>query len=159
MSDELEWKTRKTRIDTRLKALGRKLVGFDASRPLSAYPRHAITEYETANGPADYALCVNGVMLGIVEAKKLSLGPQNVLVQAERYARGATSNPLDFGGFRVPFLLSTNGEVLWYHDVRNPLNLSRRIADFPTPRALSEQMGRDIGAACISLAGRLRHDG
>jgi type I restriction enzyme R subunit len=35
----------------------------------------AITEFETANGPADYALCVDGAVLGIVEAKKLTLGP------------------------------------------------------------------------------------
>jgi predicted type IV restriction endonuclease len=33
----------------------------------------AITEFETANGPADYALCADGVILGIVEAKKVSL--------------------------------------------------------------------------------------
>ncbi|HMC63872.1 MAG TPA: DEAD/DEAH box helicase family protein, partial [Gemmataceae bacterium] len=152
MSDELEWKTRKTRIDTRLKALGWKLVGFDASRPLSAYPRHAITEYETANGPADYALCVNGTILGIVEAKKLSLGPQNVLVQAERYAKGAAANPLDFRGFHVPFLYSTNGEVLWFHDVRHSLSRSRRIGDFHTPAALEELLARNFEGNCASLA-------
>jgi hypothetical protein len=37
--DRLEWKTRKTRIDTRLQALGWKLAAFDASQPLTAY-RH-----------------------------------------------------------------------------------------------------------------------
>ena len=39
----------------------------------------AVEEYETTNGPADYALCVDGRILGIVEAKKLTLGPQSVL--------------------------------------------------------------------------------
>src|SRR5436190_13554704 len=117
--NEAEWQTRKTRIDTRLQALGWKLAAFDADRALSAYRQHAITEYQTANGPADYALSVEGTLLGIIEAKKLSLGPQNVLVQAERYSRGATVNPLDFRGLRVPFLYSTNGEVLWFHDVRH----------------------------------------
>jgi predicted type IV restriction endonuclease len=86
---ESEWQTRKKRIDTRLTALGWKIVPFAPARPLSAYTLHAVTEFATANGPADYALCVNGRILGIVEAKKLSLGPQNVLVQAERYSRGA----------------------------------------------------------------------
>jgi type I restriction enzyme R subunit len=37
--------------------------------------------------PADYALCVDGHVVGIVEAKKLNLGPQDVLMQAERYVR------------------------------------------------------------------------
>jgi hypothetical protein len=34
--------------------------------------------------PADYDLFVDGRPLGIYEAKKLSRGPQNVLVQAKR---------------------------------------------------------------------------
>jgi len=92
---------------------------------LSDYPQCAIEEYETDNGPADYALNVDSVLLGIAEAKKLTLGPQNVLTQAERYSRGATDNPLYFDGFHVPFLYSTNGEVIWFHDVRNQLNRSR----------------------------------
>src|SRR5712692_8607708 len=133
--DESEWQTRKKRIDTRLAALGWKIAPFNPARSLTTFRQHAITEYETANGPADYALCHDGVLLGIVEAKKLSLGPQNVLVQAERYARGATANPLDFRRYRVPFLYSTNGEVTWFHDIRHPLNRSRRIADFHTPNA------------------------
>jgi hypothetical protein len=56
---ESEWQTRKSRIDTRLKALGWKIPPFDPTRPLSSYHRDAITEYETANGPADYALAVD----------------------------------------------------------------------------------------------------
>src|SRR5262249_35341562 len=139
---EREWQTRKKRIDTRLEALGWSVVPFDQARPLAEFPQHAITEYVTDNGPADYALCLGDVLLGIVEAKKLSLGPPNVLIQAERYSRGATASRLDFGGFRVPFLYSTNGEVIWLHDVRHPLNRSRRIADFHTPAALQELFGR-----------------
>lgn len=54
---------------------------------------------------------VNGQELGIVEAKKLTLGPQNVLSQSERYSRGAEGCPFDFDGFHIPFLYSTNGEV------------------------------------------------
>jgi type I restriction enzyme R subunit len=149
---ESEWLTRKKRIDTRLKALGWQLVPFDSTRPLTDCHRQAITEYETANGPADYALCLDGRLLGIVEAKKLSLGPQNVLVQAERYSRGATANPFDFRGFHVPFLYSTNGEVLWFHDIRHPLNRSRKIADFHTPAALEEMLGRDFDAAFAALS-------
>ena len=93
-SDESEWQTRKTRIDARLKALGWEIVPHNVFRSYERYSNHAIEEFPTDNGPADYALCVNGRILGIVEAKKVSLGPQNVLVQAERYSRGATSNPL-----------------------------------------------------------------
>ena len=96
--DESEWQTRRKRIDTRLEALGWALVPFDPAQPVSAYTQHAITEYETANGPADYALCLDGKILGIVEAKRLSLGPQNALVQVERYGRGVAGSPFDFRG-------------------------------------------------------------
>jgi len=148
---ESEWLTRKKRIDTRLRALGWDIVPFNATTSLSACTKHAVEEFPTDTGPADYALCVNGRILGIVEAKKLSLGPQNVLVQAERYSRGAAVNPLSFGEFRVPFLYSTNGEVIWFHDVRHPLNLSRKIADLPTPAALEEMLAHQFDAACAKL--------
>ncbi len=155
--DEQEWLTRKKRVDVRLKALGWELARFSQSRPLSAYAHHAIEEYETANGPADYALCVNGRILGIIEAKKLSLGPQNVLVQAERYARGVARSPFHFRDLRVPFLYSTNGEVLWFHDVRDPLNRSRRIANFHTPGGLEELLSRDVEGA-YKILGALPND-
>jgi hypothetical protein len=35
---------------------------------------------------------------------------------AERYARGApVTTGLTFGQYRVPFVYSTNGEVIWFH--------------------------------------------
>lgn len=60
-------------------ALGWKVVPFDEKADLSQYTRHAIEEYPTDNGPADYALVAGGQLLGVVEAKKRSLGPQGVL--------------------------------------------------------------------------------
>ncbi|MBI4569526.1 MAG: DEAD/DEAH box helicase family protein [Planctomycetes bacterium] len=142
---EQEWQTRKRRIDPLLDALGWRRA---------KHPSHAacrIEEYETDNGPADYALAVGSRVLGIVEAKKLSLGAQNVLTQAERYARGATDNSFDFDGVRVPFLYSTNGEVIWFRDARHRLNRSRRIAVFHSPAALSELLERDSAAACQAI--------
>lgn len=80
-------RTRRARIDPRLRACGWQVVPFDTRRPLTAYNSHAIEEYPTANGPANYALVVDGQLLGVVEAKKVTLGPQNVLTQAERYSK------------------------------------------------------------------------
>src|SRR5262245_50480248 len=117
LDEEAEWQTRKKRIDTRLVAWGWKAVPFEPTRPFSSHDLEAVTEFPTAHGPADYALFVGDRILGIVEAKKVSLGPQNVLVQAERYSRGCTENPFRFRDFYVPFLYSTNGEVVWFHDV------------------------------------------
>jgi type I restriction enzyme, R subunit len=115
MSYESESRTRRERIDPELAWAGWKVVAYDARKPLSAYENCAVKEFPTANGPADYALVKGGRILSVVEAKKVSLGPQNVLTQAERYAKGATNNLFNFRGYRVPFLYSTNGEVIWYH--------------------------------------------
>ena len=141
---ESERRTRKDRIDPRLKAWGWEIVPFEPHRPLTAYSRHAIEEYPTTHGPADYALVVDGRLVGVVEAKKVTLGPQNVLTQAERYSKGIADTGLNFAGYRAPFLFSTNGEVTWFHDARHSLNRSRRVPGFPTPAALQELLARDF---------------
>jgi type I site-specific restriction endonuclease len=150
--DESEWKTRKRLIDPKLQAAGWRVVKYDATHPFGKGNPVAIEEFPTDNGPADYALCVDGRLLGVIEAKKLTIGPQNALTQAERYSRGATLSPLNFRGFRVPFLYSTNGEVLCHHDVRHPQSRSRRIAQFHTPDALRELHGtrKRPATACYS---------
>src|SRR6266480_8023600 len=149
---ESEHQTRKRRIDPLLKGLGWSIVPFDPARPLQFYPNCAIEEYPTDNGPADYALCVNGQIVGVVEAKKLTLGPQNVLTQAQRYSRGMSASPYNFEGHYVPFLYSTNGEVIWFHDVRHKLSRSRKINQFHTPSALRELLEHDLDVATGWLA-------
>jgi len=146
-----EWLTRKLLIDGKLKAAGWKVAPFAPEKPLVLYDKYAIEEFPTANGPADYALCLGGQIVGIVEAKKLTLGPQNVLSQAERYSKGYPQPALQAGEFGVPLLYSTNGEVIWHHDVRNPLNRSRQITNFHTPEAVSEIMRTDFDAALALL--------
>jgi type I restriction enzyme R subunit len=152
---ELEWATRKRRIDPRLQAAGWHVVPFDPLRPVASCDSSAILEYATDNGPADYALCVQGQTLGVVEAKKLTLAPENVLTQAERYSRGAKTSSLNFDGYRIPFLYATNGEVIWFRDARHPLNRSRRIAQFHTPDALAELLSRDLDGDCRALVARV----
>jgi type I restriction enzyme R subunit len=138
-------------VDPMLRAAGWRIARFDLNKPLSSYERCAIEEYPTDGGPADYALCVGGRILGIVEAKKLSLGPQNVLTQAERYSKGASSSPFNFRDYRVPFLYSTNGEIIWHQDIRHPHSRSYTLAHFHTPETLSERLGRDFDDACDVL--------
>lgn len=83
MSEELEWQTRKERIDKKLKSISPewKIISYKPGLDLSKLSNHAVTEFETDNGPADYALFVKGKLLGIIEAKKVKVGPQNVLLQ------------------------------------------------------------------------------
>ena len=100
----------------------------------------SVEEYSTKNGPADYILFFKGTPLACVEGKKVRIGPQNVLQQAKRYARGFEGGPHSFGDYHLPFAYSTNGKIFWFQDLRDPLNLSREVAEFHTPQALMDML-------------------
>jgi type I restriction enzyme R subunit len=146
---ESERQTRKTRIDPQLRASGWSVVPFTGVQPTG--PWVAIEEYETDLGPADYVLADQGDLLAVVEAKKLTVGPQGVLPQAERYARAIPCDERYQGEFGVPFLYSTNGEEIWFHDVSHRLNRSRKVAAFHTVKALREMGQRDTEVEFAAL--------
>ena len=84
--DISEAKTRKRFIDKALEKAGwGPLVPFQEN---SHYDHGSVEEYATEKGPADYILFHGGKALACVEGKKVAIGPQNVLQQAKRYARG-----------------------------------------------------------------------
>jgi type I restriction enzyme R subunit len=143
MISESEWLTRKSRIDGRLKPLGWKIVKFSQRLVLDSLDKHAVEELPTANGPADYGLFVGGRLLGIIEAKKVTVNPQNVLEQAKRYAEGAFHGVDNWDGLRVPFLYATNGTIVWHLDARQAKRISRQLKDFHTPEALDWFIGQD----------------
>jgi type I restriction enzyme R subunit len=134
--------TRNSYIDVALRDTGwTNIVDFEENKK---YDFAAVREYETDNGPADYVLFNNGRALAAVEAKKISLGPQNVLVQAERYSKGFSNGEFDFNGHHLPFVYSTNGEVIWFRDLRKKNSRSYKIARFHTPQALEEMLQKDV---------------
>jgi type I restriction enzyme, R subunit len=145
---ESEWKTRKTRIDAQLKALNPpwKIIPYAEGIDNSVLSRHAVEEYPTDNGPADYALFVDGKLLGILEAKKVSVDPQNVLEQAKRYATGCKETIGCWGNFKVPFLYSSNGIQIWFADVREENYYARELTSFHTSDALEEMLAKDTSA-------------
>jgi type I restriction enzyme R subunit len=140
MLGELEWQTRKERINKKLASLPLpwNIIRYRDGLDTSTLQCHAVEEYPTASGPADYALFVKGKLLGIIEGKRVAVGPQNVLEQAKRYSRGAFDGPGNWQGYRVPFLYATNGEIIYFLDVRQEKNISRKISGFHTPDALEE---------------------
>ena len=73
INQELEWQTRKERIDKKLSSLNPswKIIHHSKVKDYSLLTNHAVEEYPTVHGPADYALFVEGKLLGILEAKKV----------------------------------------------------------------------------------------
>jgi type I restriction enzyme R subunit len=150
---ELEWKTRKTRIDARLTNSNPpwRLMRYREELDPATLDGVAIEEFPTENGPADYALFVGGKLLGIIEAKKVGTSPQNVLEQARRYARGASPGSGHWRDIRVPFLYATNGEVVWHVDERVSDALSSPVAHLPSPAELAWRFSLDLPAAVARL--------
>lgn len=146
---ESEWKTRKTRIDAQLKALNPawEIIPYKDSLDFSSLNKHAVEEFPTDNGPADYALFVKGKLLGIIEAKKVAVDPQNVLEQAKRYSAGCKNTIGVWNTYKVPFLYASNGIQIWFADVRDENYYSRELLNFHTPDALEEMFNRNVNEA------------
>jgi type I restriction enzyme, R subunit len=139
-----EAETRKRFIDKALEKAGwGPIMPFQEN---SRYIHGSVEEYPTERGPADYLLFRGGKALACVEGKKVAIGPQNVLQQAKRYARGFPAGDCSvgsYGEYQIPFVYSTNGITTWFQDVRNPRNLSRQVAAFHSPKALEEMLAKD----------------
>lgn len=137
--EEREWKTRKERID---KALARhwNIIKHSKTLDVSSLTNHAVTEYPTANGPADYVLFVDGQPIAAIEAKKVSTAVQEALSQACRYSRGLTDGIGNWDGYRIPLLYSSNGEETWFTDVRDSQNIRRKINGVHSPLAMLEML-------------------
>lgn len=143
MPQESEYLNRLHRINAQLTAKNWLLISYTEKLDTSQLIHHAVEEYPTATGKADYALFVNGQLLGIIEAKRVLLNSQSALEQAKRYSRGAFDGVNNWRGYRVPFLFSSNGELIYFLDVRDELNLTRCVSDFHTPAALRELYHRE----------------
>jgi type I restriction enzyme, R subunit len=141
---ESEQITRKNRIDEKLKSsiLNWTIIKYDPSIDPSKLTHHAVEEYPTSTGPADYALFVDGKLLGIIEAKKVAIGTENVLEQAKRYSKSLPHTIGEWREYKVPFLYSSNGEQIYHLDVRKKENTSYQIVDFHSPQALLDKFNR-----------------
>ena len=143
--EELEAVTRRERINKTLNGLGWTIIDYEEGLNTSNLSHHAVQEYPAATGYADYALFVNGLWIGVIEAKRLTVGSQAALEQAKRYSKGAFEGVGNWRGYRVPFLFSSNGELIYFLDVREESNLTRELTTFYTPDALAELFQRNYG--------------
>ena len=169
-------------IDARLQARGweadtASLRYAAGARPVAGRNR-AIAEWPTATGPADYALFVGLLCVGVVEAKRSRKNVAAAIDQAGRYSQGFSPEPatvLPAGGpwasqsggateppYRVPFLFATNGRAylkqletqsgIWHRDARDPTSRRRALADWPTPDGLKAMLDIDRASASAALA-------
>ncbi|QHU98938.1 type I restriction-modification enzyme R subunit C-terminal domain-containing protein [Synechocystis sp. CACIAM 05] len=132
-------------IDQKLEMSGWEVVSMKPGLGTEKLSRHAVREYPLATGDADYALFVNGLFLGVLEAKKVSINSQSALEQSKRYSRATFDGVGNWRGYRVPFLYSSNGELIYFLDVREKTNICRQLQAFHSPQTLLDMLARDEG--------------
>ncbi|MFN8011313.1 MAG: DEAD/DEAH box helicase family protein [Holophagaceae bacterium] len=99
-------------------------------------------------------LFVKGIPLGALEAKRLEVGSEGVLVQAQRYSRDIEIGAGNWNGYRIPFLYSSNGLQHWFADVRSEEYVSRQLmGGLHTPEALEDMFKTDRASAMAWLSG------
>ncbi len=158
-------------IDRQLRDLGwevdSKEIRFaNGVRPIRGR-NMAIAEWPTASGPADYALFIGTVCVGVVEAKRQRKNVSAAIDQAERYSKGfyfkdgAEPAAGPWGEYKIPYLFSTNGRPylkqietesgIWFRDARKSTNLRRALTGWHTPEGLKSMLDMDIEKSDTTL--------
>src|SRR6266487_2121986 len=94
--NEAEWLTRKKRIDTKLRSLNPpwQIIPWHDGLDTSKLSCHAVTEFPTASGPADYAFFVSGVsdLPHTSHADQLVKTCRDVFKQGDDFVKKITGN-------------------------------------------------------------------
>ena len=138
-------------IDVQLVAAGWTVQSKDAIN-FHDGAGQAVREYVTDSGPADYVLFVEGQPVGVIEAKKETLGHTLTAVEEQTadYA-AAELKWVQSTGHPLPFLYEATGVLTRFTDQRDPKPRSREVFSFHRPETL-----RDSLAAGSALRARLQ---
>ena len=137
-----EKQTRKEKIDPLVIEAGWEILPEGSDIPEQG--NYAIEEFPTESGPMDYALFIDGILVGDIEAKSPDKGSPSILEQDKRYSESYLGGNFDFDGYHIPFLYASNGSKIWFQDLRLKRFLQRDITKFHTPGAIKELLGRDV---------------
>lgn len=129
-------------IDKRLEQSGWVIQDMRQVNPMASLGV-AVREYPTSTGPVDYALFVDGIPVGVVEAKKDDLGETITTVekQTDRYANSRFKYiNIDY---RIRFAYEATGELTRFTDYNDIKYRSRRVFSFHRPETLLRMLRED----------------
>jgi len=109
---------------------------------LQAGPGVAVKEYQTASGPADYVLFVEGKPVGIIEAKKEEEAV-HLTVHEDQSKDYADSKLKHLDNDPLPFVYESTGAVTRFTDYRDPKPRSRPLFTFHRPETLRDWLKQD----------------
>lgn len=122
-------------IDQRLSQAGWVLQDWKKVNPMASLGI-AVREFPTSTGPVDYALFVDGIPVGVIEAKKDETG-ENITVAETQSARYANSTfkyvQIEY---RIRFAYEATGELTRFTDYNDVKYRSRPVFTFHRPETL-----------------------
>ena len=96
----------------------------------------AVREFPTSTGPVDYALFVDGVPVGVIEAKKTELG-ENITTVEGQSARYANSTfKWIKGDYKIRFAYEATDKLTRFTDYKDEKYRSRTVFSFHRPETL-----------------------
>lgn len=144
-------------IDGQLLASGWTVQDKDAIN-FSLGQGQAVREYVTDTGPADYVLFVDDQPVGVIEAKRETLG--HTITTAETQTAEYASAKLKWiqhKGGPLPFLYEATGVLTRFTDQRDPKPRSRELFSFHRPETLRASLASTVpGQSARSLRTRLQ---
>lgn len=96
----------------------------------------AVREFPTSTGPVDYALFIDGELVGVIEAKRSSVG-ENITVVEEQSARYATSSFKWINSdYTIRFAYEATDKLIKFTDYKDIKYRSRVVFSFHRPEHL-----------------------
>lgn len=128
-------------IDTKLEQSGWIVQDFTKVNPTASLGV-AVREFPTSTGPVDYALFLEGKPVGVVEAKRDSLGENITAVeqQSSRYAN-STFKYVNIE-YHIRFAYEATGELTRFTDYDDIKYRSRPVFSFHRPETLQSLLSR-----------------
>ena len=127
-------------IDNKLKLSG-WLVQDMKEADVSAAFGVAIREFPTSSGEVDYALFVDGIPVGVIEAKRSELGENITTVESQSF-RYANSELKYIKGHTIRFAYEATDKLIRFTDYNDIKYRSREVFSFHRPETLKNLMNQ-----------------
>ena len=100
---------------------------------LSASLGVAVREFPTSTGPVDYALFVDGIPVGVIEAKKIELGENITTVEGQSARYTNSTFKWIKGDYKIRFAYEATDKLTRFTDYKDIKYRSRTVFSFHRP--------------------------
>lgn len=130
-----EQKARET-IDAKLKQSGWVVQDIKGSLNPMVALGVAIREFPTSTGPVDYALFVEGIPVGVVEAQKSEAAETITTVETQSYRYANSTFKWVKTDYRIRFAYEATDKITRFTDYQDVKYRSREVFSFHRPETL-----------------------